>query len=91
MPEGCRRRTRTKLGKGSSVFGKNLGAFGLPAMDSADFTGGNHQGLMLETFATDTPGGDGIQDASFVGVRDGGKLKRGEVLRKLSGIHFLLA
>jgi hypothetical protein len=46
---------------------------------------------MLETFTTNTPGGDSIQNASFVGMGDGGKLERGEVLRKLSGIHFLMA
>lgn len=60
-------------------------------MESADLTDGNHQGVMLKTFTTDTPGGNGIQDGSFVGVSDGSKLERGEVLGKLSGIHLLLA
>jgi hypothetical protein len=60
-------------------------------VDSADLTGGDDQGVMLETFTSDTPGGDGVQDASFVRAGEGGKLEQGEVSRKLSGVHFLLA
>jgi hypothetical protein len=67
------------------------GAFILLAAKPADLTGRNYQGMRLEAFTTDTPGGDGIQDASFMGVGDRGKLEQREVLRKLSGIHFLLA
>ena len=44
---------------------------------------------MRETFATDTAGRDGIQDASFMGVGDCGELERREVLRKLYGIIHL--
>ena len=62
-------------------------AFGIPAVDSADLTGGDDQGVLLETFTSDTPGGDGVQDASFMRVGEGGKLEQGEVLRKLSGVH----
>ncbi|MBV9998452.1 MAG: hypothetical protein JO015_04975 [Verrucomicrobia bacterium] len=68
-----------------------LGAWVLPAVESADLARGNHQDMRLEAFTTDTPGGDGIQDAAFMRVSDRRKLERGEVLRKLSGIHFLLA
>lgn len=63
----------------------------MSALEPADLTRWDHQGVMLETFTADTPGGDGVQDAAFVRVGEGGKLERGEVLRKLSGVHFILA
>ena len=57
------------------AFSENaLGAFGAPAVDSADLTGGNHQGAMLEAFATDSAGGDGVQYGEFMAMGDLGEL-----------------
>jgi hypothetical protein len=60
-----------------------LRAFGGWAVDLADLTGGNHQGVMLKTFATDTSGGDRVQDAPFMGMGDRSELERRKVFREL--------